>query len=96
MTLAQRGSFAGGSGGAAPLQSGSFCQERIGAVLKVVDTALHVADPICQEETDCEVSQRGHILWTVLGLNCRAILTKHEVFSIVQLVLDRPVGALEP
>lgn len=80
----------------APLSlSGSFRQQRIGAVLQVVDTAFHVPDSIGQEESDGEVSQRGHVLRTILGLNGRAVFPEHKVFSIVQLVLDCPVGALE-
>ena len=56
--------------------SGSSRQERISAVLQVVDTALYISDPICQEVSDGEVSQGGHILRTMLGLNGGAILTE--------------------
>lgn len=62
---------------------------------QVIHTPLYVRDVIAEQKSNREVSEGRHVGRAVLCSNSGAVLCKHHVLSVVKLVLNIPVRAIQ-
>lgn len=61
---------------------------------EVINAALNIIYAITIKKPESKVAQSCHISRAVLSSDGGAVFSEHHIFSVVQLVLNLPVGAV--